>query len=123
MDTNPRFCVRTHPKVRQEDLPELPQDLREDYDSIFVPLLGLDPYECWYQSDGYSIKFPSHDLDRGLTNYRAIEIDEYDAAYRLVYRIFDSPETMRVDVFSFAAHKPAYDRAKARIPREAVRKW
>ncbi|MGB3201651.1 MAG: hypothetical protein WBA99_12155 [Nodosilinea sp.] len=56
----------------------------------------------------------SHALKGQLSHYRAIEIDWNGVAYRLVYRIYDSPAPRRVVVLSFAEHDPAYERAIAR---------
>ncbi|MDB9524673.1 hypothetical protein PN498_01620 [Oscillatoria sp. CS-180] len=66
-------------------------------------VLSLDPIT--------TKNIPNHSLKGKLANYRALEIDWNGIAYRLVYRIYDSPAPRRVDVLSFAEHDPAYERA------------
>lgn len=107
--------MRSHPLVKKQDLPNLPEGLREGFDLAIVPALRIDPYGC----NG----IPSHDLERELTGWRALEIVECGEAYRLVYRVDDSPQRMVVDIISFDLHDAAYDKAKERRPKEAVRKW
>jgi mRNA-degrading endonuclease YafQ of YafQ-DinJ toxin-antitoxin module len=91
--------------VTREDALDLPALLREDLPR-YQQILALDPYK--------TRKVPSHRLKGELTGYRALEINWNGVAYRLVYRIYDTPSPRRVLVLSFAEHDPAYERAIAR---------
>ena len=115
MDIRPKFHLRIHPLVRTQDLKNLPEDLRAGFDLAIIPALGIDPYNC----EG----IPSHDLDRELKGCRALEIEEKEGCYRLVYRIDESPQKMLVEIISFDIHDAAYDKAKIRLPKEKVNRW
>jgi len=89
-----------------EDLPLLPQSLRDDI-ADFQLTLSIDPYK--------TNELSSHDLRGELKHYRALEIDYDGVCYRLVYRIYDSASPKRVQVISFAEHDLSYERAKKRV--------
>ena len=108
MGTKIRYRVQVALGVQQQDLPALPTDLRSDFDR-YQQVLALDPYK--------TRRIPSHSLQGDLANYRALEIDWNGVAYRLVYRIYETPAPRRVVILSFAEHDPAYDRALERKPR------
>jgi hypothetical protein len=97
--------VQLHQDVRQEDLIELPVALQADLPR-YQQVLSLDPYA--------TRKVPSHGLRGELTGYRALEISWSGIAYRLIYRVYDTPAPRRVVIMSFAEHDPAYERAIAR---------
>ena len=107
-----KYQLKIHPKVFAEDIPNLPEDLKTDFDEIFKPVLQFDPHNC----DGLSC----HLLTGKLKNWQALEVEwEGDPnAYRLVYRIFDKPAPRHVEIISFAPHDPAYDNAKVRLGRK-----
>lgn len=115
MDISRKFLVKIHPLVKKQDLPNLPKDLQEGFNYAIVPTLEIDPYGC----NG----IPNHDLERELDGWSALEIDEHGEAYRLVYRVDESPQKMSVEIISFDIHDPAYDKAKERVPKASVRKW
>jgi mRNA interferase RelE/StbE len=104
-----KYQVKLHPKVLNDDIPNLPEDLQVDFNEIFKPILQLDPHKC----DG----LPCHTLTGKLKNWQALEVEwEGDPnAYRLVYRIFEKPAPKHVEIVSFALHDPAYDKAKVRL--------
>lgn len=103
--TKIRYKVQLHQGVTQEDALGLPALLREDLPR-YQRVLALDPYK--------TRKVPNHSLKGELAGYRALEITWNGVAYRLVYRIYDTPTPRRVLVLSFAEHDPAYERAIAR---------
>ncbi|WP_026072787.1 hypothetical protein [Nodosilinea nodulosa] len=105
MGTKIRYVVQLHQEVTQQDVLDLPLSLRRDL-SRYQQVLSLDPVK--------SRAVPNHKLKGELSGYRALEIDWNGVAYRLVYRIYDSPAPRRVVVLSFAEHDPAYERAIAR---------
>ncbi len=111
MGTTSKFYVKTDPKVKSEDLPQLSKELQDDFWEIFVTILSLDPYGCK--------GFGNHDLLRELQGCRALEfeeeIDGYIDVYRLVYRITDTPKNKTVEIVSIGLHDSAYDRAHQRI--------
>jgi len=88
-----------------QDVPELPAELRHDL-LRYQQILTLDPVNAR--------GIPNHALKGPLKHYRALEIEWNRVAYRLVYRIYESPAPRRVEILSFAEHDPAYDRAIAR---------
>jgi mRNA interferase RelE/StbE len=100
--TKIRYQVQLHRGVTQEDIADLPLELKRDL-SRYQQILSLDPYQ--------TRSVPNHPLRGPLVGYRALEIDWNGTAFRLVYRIYDSPAPKRVVVLSFAKHDPAYDRA------------
>lgn len=106
------FRVKTDSRVIKEDLPYLPNEMQTDFNEIFVPLLGEDPYTC-------QNLFPNHDLEGILKGWKALEIDieenGYPVYYRLVYKITDKDRVKNVEIISFGLHNPAYDRANERI--------
>lgn len=101
--------MKTHPKFDSEDLPALPEELRNIYENVYRPTLLADPYNC----DG----FPHHALKGRLDDCRTLEINWNGISYRLVYRIYESPTPKRVLLISFEEHDPAYDKAKERTGR------
>ncbi len=108
MATKIRYRIHLNQAVRQQDLPTLPPGLQQDF-VRYQQVLALDPYK--------TRKVPSHSLRGELLNYRALEIDWQAIAYRLVYRIYETPAPKRVVILSFAEHDPAYTRAMERKPR------
>lgn len=113
--SKPIYLVRSHPKIKNEDLPQLPKELREDFEDIKI-LLSVDPYSC-------KGLINSHKLERNLEGYRALELEYCDEAYRLVYRVYELPvDNKKVDIISFAIHDPAYDRAKERVGLQSHRR-
>jgi mRNA interferase RelE/StbE len=111
MVSRSNFFVKQHPKIKNEDLPNLPEKLQELY-SVIIQILSVDPYRL-------SGKFRYHELTRELSGWRSIDSIQYlGVSYRLVYRIDDSPKNMRVDIASFDIHDSAYDKANQRAYRE-----
>jgi mRNA interferase RelE/StbE len=102
----PKYRVTLHPLVGVEDLPLLPEFLRDDL-AKYQFVLAIDQV----QTQGV----PSHDLRGDLRHYRALEIDYNGVCYRLVYRVYESPTPKRVQVISFAEHDLAYEKAKERV--------
>lgn len=96
--------------MQTEDLPTLSQDLRADFQDICESVFTVAPLTC--------LGLPNHTLTGELLGCRALEIDWDGTAYRLVYRIYESPAPRRVLVLSFDEHDPAYDKAKARTGRK-----
>jgi mRNA interferase RelE/StbE len=84
----------------------LPDALRAIFEDICQSVLSVDPQQC--------LGLPHHALKGDLAKYKAIELNWGGEAYRLVYRIYDSPTPRRVVVLSFAEHDPAYKKAKER---------
>jgi mRNA-degrading endonuclease RelE of RelBE toxin-antitoxin system len=104
-----RYLIKSHRLVEDQDLRELTPDILEIFEDIRQSVLIADPYRC--------LGLPNHSLRGELANYRAVEIDWNGVAYRLVYRIYETPAPKRVVILSFAEHDPAYDRALERKPR------
>lgn len=104
--------MKIHPLVEKKDLPGLPKELQQDFRSLFVPILQIEPHRCQ--------GLPCHKLERELKGWQALEIDECGVAYRLVYRIYDMPGVMRVDIESFDVHDPAYEKAKERTYKQRI---
>jgi mRNA interferase RelE/StbE len=104
-----RYLVKSHRLVEEQDLGELTPELLEIFADIRQSVLVADPYGC--------LGLPNHSLRGELVNHRALEIDWNGVAYRLVYRIYETPAPRRVVILSFAEHDPAYDRALERKPR------
>ena len=116
MGITSKFHVQNHPLIRKQDLPRLPKNLQEDFDEIFLEILRRDPYD----RQG----LPGHVLERPpLKGHRTFDLTVNEIAYRLVYKITDTPSIKKVDVVSFDAHDSAYSKAEDRTPKEAVRKW
>lgn len=107
MATKSRYLLQIHKQVNSDDLPQLPSELREEYETIYKPILQSDPYRCG--------GFPSAEKKGKLSGYRALEIDWGGISYRLVYRIYETPAPKRVFILSFGEHDPAYDRAHERL--------
>ncbi|CBN53821.1 MULTISPECIES: hypothetical protein [Kamptonema] len=108
MATKSNYLVKINPLVNTQDLPNLPEQLQEEF-SVYQLVLAKNPY----QPRGV----PSHDLDGRLNGYRTLDINWDGIAYRLVYRIYESPTPKRVFIISFEEHDPAYDKAKERTGR------
>lgn len=102
MGTKSRYRVQIHRSVVQDDLPDLPLILQEDFGQ-YQQVLALDPHRP------YAI--PNHSLRGRLSGCYALEIASEGMAYRLVYRIYETPPPRRVLILSFAEHDPAYERA------------
>jgi len=82
-----------------------------------LDILSRDPYtRCGFEG---------HILTREpLKGWRTLDItDDQKIAYRLVYKIIDTPSIKKVEIISFDSHDPAYSKAETRAPREAGRKW
>ncbi|MBD2773845.1 hypothetical protein [Iningainema tapete] len=111
MDTTSKFHIKIHPQVKKQDLPELSQEMQDDFWQVFIPILEIDPYSC--------CGFSSHDLVRELKGWRALEIERevegYEEVYRLVYQITDTLKNKSVEIISFGLHDPAYDKAYERV--------
>ncbi|MEA5536024.1 hypothetical protein [Crocosphaera sp. XPORK-15E] len=105
MVIKPRYLIKVHKLINSQDLPQLPRELREDFVN-YQRILALDPYQ--------TSTIPNHTLSGKLTNCRALEIEWNGIAYRLVYRIYQSPAPKRVFILSFAEHDPAYTNAQQR---------
>ena len=84
-----------------EDKPALPQELQADFKDICESVFTVDPLTC--------LGLSNHALTGDLLGCRALEIDWFGTAYRLVYRIYELPAPRRVLVLSFDEHDPAYD--------------
>lgn len=78
MATKIKYAIRFHQGVTQQDLAELPPQLRQDLPR-YQQVLALDPYK--------TRKIPNHQLKGELLHYRALEVDWGGVAYRLVYHI------------------------------------
>ncbi len=100
-----QYKIQINQAVIQQDIPELPEELQDDF-VRYQQVLAIDPYG--------TRGIPSHGLTGKLANYRSIEIDGLVIAYRLVYRIYESPAPKRVLILSFAEHDDAYERAHDR---------
>lgn len=105
-----RYIVQNRREVDTQDLPALPPELRQEFDSLYRPLLSENPIKC----GGY----PNHSLEGKLKGHRTLDIDFNGVSYRLVYQIRDSPAPRRVVVISFDEHDPAYEKAKMRIKKK-----
>jgi mRNA interferase RelE/StbE len=105
------FFVRIHQQVYKQDIPNLPDQLQDDFESIFKKILKVDPY------NRRGLK--GHDLDpkRELSGCKTFDINYLGYEYRIVYKINDSPNVMKVDILSFDFHDPAYDKASNRLYR------
>lgn len=106
MGTKSKYQVRVNNFVIKEDLPQLPKELRQDFDDFCNSIFVEDPDDCFGLNN--------HNLKGELKGYRALEIDWNNVSYRLVYRIYKKPSPKRVMIISFAEHDPAYEKAKAR---------
>ena len=100
-----QYKIQINQSVIQQDIPELSQELQDDF-VRYQQVLSIDPHE--------TRGIPSHGLTGKLARYRSIEIDWLGVAYRLVYRIYESPSPKRVLILSFAEHDDAYERAQDR---------
>ena len=105
MDTSTNYFVKAHSRIQKEDLPNLPEKLQKDFET-FKKVLAVDP-ENRRGLDG-------HDLTRELTGCKTIDVIYLEEHYRLVYKIDNDPERMRVNILSFDRHDSAYDKAKNR---------
>jgi mRNA interferase RelE/StbE len=113
-----QFYIRKNSALKKEDFPNLP-DYLVGYFELFEALLSENPYSPESLLDGdfeaeTGIRFYSHDLDPPLSEHRALNIVYLRQHYRVVYKIDDRPQAMKVDVYSFDRHDPAYDKAKNR---------
>jgi mRNA interferase RelE/StbE len=100
-----QYTIQINQAVIQQDLAELPEELQADF-GRYQQVLAIDPHR--------TRGLPSHNLTGKLTNCRSLEIDCEGVAYRLVYRIYESPSPKRVLILSFAEHDDAYERAQDR---------
>ncbi|MEB3336047.1 MAG: hypothetical protein VKJ46_01200, partial [Leptolyngbyaceae bacterium] len=103
---NSRYQVQIHHLIYVEDLPELSTQLERIFHVISEEILPKYPFGCE--------EFPSHILHGLLSGWNAVGFTYDDIAYRLVYRVYDSPPPKRVFIISFAEHDPAYERATSR---------
>lgn len=71
-----------------EDLPALPEELQADFQDICESVFTVDPHTC--------LGLPNHALTGSLLGCRSLEINWTGTAYRLVYRIYESPAPRRV---------------------------
>ncbi|WP_223805657.1 hypothetical protein [Pseudanabaena sp. UWO310] len=101
------YAIQENQLVIQQDIQKLPVQIQNLYPSL-KQLLSTNPL----QTNQY---FPNHALKGDLANYRALEIDWGDCAYRLIYRVVESPFPKTVRIISFDEHDPAYDSAKQRL--------
>ena len=106
MGTKSRYQVKVNHLVREQDLPQLPETLKKDFEDFCNSIFSEDPYNCF--------GLDNHILKGDLRGYRALEIDENGVSYRLVYRIYKKPTPKRVFILSFAEHDLAYEKAKER---------
>jgi hypothetical protein len=120
VDLKPNFAVISHPYIRSQDLPNLCKELQDKYQNLYTKILSIDPYTCRLEvsSDKY-IQFASHDLERELTGYRAMEviyrIEGYEEHYRIVYKIINTDKNKKIEIVSFGLHDYAYSIARHRI--------
>jgi mRNA interferase RelE/StbE len=117
-DSKSQFYIKKNPSLKKEDFPNLPEYL-VGYFELFEALLSENPYFPESLLDGdfeaeTGIRFYSHDLGHPLSEHRALDIVYLRQHYRVVYKIDDRPQAMKVDVYSFDRHDPAYDKAKNR---------
>lgn len=106
MATKSKYQVKVNNLVIKNDLPKLPEKLKQDFEDFRNSIFVEDPYNCF--------GLDNHTLKGDLRGYRALEIDYNGVSYRLVYRIYEKPAPKRVLILSFAEHDPAYDKAKER---------
>ncbi len=106
MATRSKYQVKVNNLVREQDLPNLPKELSNDFEDFCNSIFVEDPYDCF--------GLDNHTLKGGLRGYRALEIDHNQISYRLVYRIYEKPTPKRVMILSFAEHDLAYEKAKER---------
>lgn len=108
MDTLSEFFVKVHQQVYKQDIPNLPEQLQQDFERISKKILKVDPYNRRGLKD--------HDLDpkRELAGCKTFDINYMGDVYRIVYKINDLPKVMRVDILSFDFHDAAYDKAAGR---------
>ena len=104
-----KYHLHPHPKVIEEDLPKLPPELRNLYFEDIKEALRKKP--------SVPKGFGHHPLNGELKGYLALEVewDNNPNAYRLVYKIVNSPSPRHVKVISFAEHNPAYEAATERL--------
>ncbi|GBF85450.1 hypothetical protein [Aphanothece sacrum] len=106
MDIKSKYQVKVNNLVRKQDLPELPKELRKDFEDFCNSIFVEDHYNCFGLNN--------HTLKGDLRGYRALEIHWNEVSYRLVYRIYEKPAPKRVMILSFAEHNPAYEKANKR---------
>lgn len=109
MDTSSNYYVWIHPRLKKEDLPNLPDELQKQFERLFLKVLTVDPHK--------RRGLPGHFLERELLGYQTIDIKYLGEQYRLIYWIDTRPQAMKVYVYAFDRHDPAYDKAKDRVPR------
>lgn len=100
-----KYLIQLHKLINIEDLPLLPSELRTDFQK-YQQILSLNPYQTY--------EISSHNLSGKLVNCRALEIDQNQVVYRLVYRVYEVPAPKRILILSFAEHDLAYTKAKER---------
>ena len=99
-----------------DDIKHLPSELRDLFFGDIKRSLNDNPEK--------PKKFKNHDLFGKLSGYLALEIPwgNDPNAYRLVYRIVDSPAPRYVKIVSFAEHDPAYKLAALRLEEDKAKK-
>ncbi len=111
-----KYLFRPDNRVISDDLKQLPLELRDLFFSDIKKSLNDNPEK--------PKKFSNHDLFGKLSGYLALEIPWADDpnAYRLVYKIIDSPAPRYVKIISFAKHDPAYKLATLRVEEDKAKK-
>jgi mRNA interferase RelE/StbE len=109
--SKPKYQVEIWAAVRDTDLPELPDEIAAQFND-YIAILKLDPIN--------RLGHPGHDLGRRLAGCQTFDIEVND--YRLIYRIHANNSPKWVEVISFGAHDPAYDRAIDRIEQRRRRR-
>lgn len=94
-----------------QDVPELPAELRDDV-LRYQQILALDPVDAR--------GVPNHALKGQLKHCRALEIEWNRVAYRLMYRIYESPAPRQVEILSsLNTIQPTISRSPASVHKTA----
>lgn len=93
MATKSKYQVKVNSFVIEQDLADLPKELRKDFEDFCNSIFVEDPYDCF--------GLDNHTLKGELRGDRALEIDCNNVNYRLVYRIYEKPIPKRVMIFKF----------------------